>query len=626
MAQAVRRWFETGQAFGFKNSPTLILHNLLQKEETHVYERGPDVAWEPFKIDRNNTAEVRQEAISLLKEFALAVGSDSAVEAVHELGAALSVPVRCFPSDETIDKYVQWQSEHLQVLDALDQIIRNSSSKLVSLEAERKIRSHLPYIRSKETLKRCQEILEGAANDLETRLTKAIISGLFEGISTNWRREEKKTHKSYQDLAFDIIRELTPQQTVDKINAILNECQEKKRNTNAQHFLVILCQSDSEYAWAMCEILLAAPFNLLKWHIPALLSPLRKVAPEKARTAINGLFTGDLQSKQILSYAFASWDWLESRIDFEVEIFRALCREADGDIKRWSAHSLIRMALHGHPKVAQIVLKDLLPGSDPSVPAEIYAMFDDKHGYDPAGLSNEDLLELVRRLENVPKIDEYGIVGFLSMALRRIPEAVVELFLLRIEAHAQNKLTVQPIPYHLFDEASDHFNHCNDIKGLCLMVATAAKTFDGGFDHYAILFREVSCNFGSAGRNVLLALGAQSLEDFALMCRLLKSAPRHLLFDDHAFIKQLIEFAEKFGTDHVDLLCRSVVIVATAGVRERAHGKPAESDEELQAEALKIAALYAPGTVMNELYSVISGQASRNIESDLQWDEEHDYA
>jgi hypothetical protein len=267
-------------------------------------------------------------------------------------------------------------------------------------------------------------------------------------------------------------------------------------------------------------------------------------------------------------------------------------------------------------------------GRSSKVADEVLAMFMHGDSLSFGSLGESTVLALVDRLERCPTIENHWIQEFLAEASRVAPSRVLQLLIKRIER--DEKLVsrdFQPMPY-LWDEkprlkfrqGNDLPVHLRTIREWLLVAPRNTATMFWG----PKLYRSVAIDYDQV---VLDDLSAWTMsgdaEQLDVIARLLSEAPRGFVFDQRAFVVELLEHAATVNKASLDGMRAALWQSAISGMRHGVPGQPFREDEVRRDRAVEALQLTSRRSAAWLFFDRLKHGAERDIKHKEEREEEY---
>lgn len=281
------------------------------------------------------------------------------------------------------------------------------------------------------------------------------------------------------------------------------------------------------------------------------------------------------------------------------------------------------------PEIVGMVM-DVEWSDDVGMAETICEIFDPRHGIDPAQLLDEQVDELLRRIERLPTLSghRYGVHQFISYASGRRPESTVRMLLERVrkadttDPGTWREERYKPIPYA--------------IEGLQLSgLAESSMYLD-----LLRMIRDAMLDYGVAGRYWLRHLfrvavpdinaGLPVLREFVVSgdpariqaaAYLLREFDHAAIFDLPEFVGDLLDAASAVSSDCKRITESELYALAISGVYSGTPGMPAPRHLEDRRRAQELAEQFSDRPLLVDFYTGLIRHANECIERErLDWE------
>ncbi len=249
-------------------------------------------------------------------------------------------------------------------------------------------------------------------------------------------------------------------------------------------------------------------------------------------------------------------------------------------------------------------------------------------GVSPDELNDNDLKTIlfkstgIRKLEN----DLYHLDEFLGYCSSRIPEAVVDFLLERLDIAEEKKKTSdgesQPLPYLGFHHGLKDIPSSPNYKDILRKVRDRALDSK---DYFWLpkLFAELSDGFSSVCLEVLDEwIESDDVKKIQGVGLLLKDAPPGFVFSHSEFVSRLIEKSYEVGEDCYRAVTSNLSSPANFEGGTGISGQPMPQDVKLRDQAKELSQKFPMGSPTQQFYFSLWEHAKSSIRNSLARDEE----
>lgn len=280
VVEAVGRQIVTPDAHDHAHSLFTILNGVLQKSAHTSHSEGHRIVSRAFVVSRENTAQVRAEALRLVMSGALSERLSVSLKAIQSLKIALQDPAAYYDMVITNEVLEEWEPDTLEVLDLFDELIGKTTRPLIHLEIIEAIRWHAHLHKLPSVRQRALEVLSHIPETHDLCLMRALTNGydFYTGLNdsdlnASYEARQKEISDARQ-LAVDEFLGRFPDavEGMQQLNYLLMEIAEATdKQPQPWAFLQQLAGTDMNYAAAMCEAIMESPESILAPHLADLL-------------------------------------------------------------------------------------------------------------------------------------------------------------------------------------------------------------------------------------------------------------------------------------------------------------------------------------------------------------------
>ena len=222
-----------------------------------------------------------------------------------------------------------------------------------------------------------------------------------------------------------------------------------------------------------------------------------------------------------------------------------------------------------------------------------------------------------QQLRITPSIEDYSITEFLSDVSTREPKAVLELLKNRIEYEETKPRgkEFRSLPFHW--EHRLHFRGQANFQQLLREIRdwiaekpdSWVRSMEG-----AKLFQGVAGEYNDPIIEVLEeAIYSGLPNQLEAAARILREAPKDLVWNNVRFIENILEAAKKLGEEKLRSVGSNLISSVESDVRSGKLGEPFQADIQQREKALKMAESLTPGSLIEKFYRTLAESAERNI-------------
>lgn len=623
---------DTGQSGTGEQSAFGVLRAALATEGHTMESRGHSIVMSGFGVRRDAVASLRLTIIDFLRRQLGAADLQAAIQAAGALEDALRYPHGLFGRVPTEEERRSWSAEFIETLRKIRSMVKAGNlDPFVTIRLQRTINWHAHFA-GPPTGEEARAVLDGIPQTLAYRVSLALADGWghlsersddIEKAMTVWQEEQKR-------IGSDLI--LAFPNAADTL-AFLRERLRTLRSiegggSSPEIFVRMLSETHPELAGAICESVITDPGDPFRDVFGGALYQFAMARRERALVlARAALDLGDVVIARSVSGAYGARLHSRERIQSEeralaerlvrsdddftaMAIIRGIAAQAAAD-RSWTLATLLAAPIDRSPKIAD----------------EVFCMFTHPGELPFKSLGEPTVLACIDKLAACPSIENHWVEEFLAAASRTVPSRVIQFMIERIERDAGGSVReFQPMPYLWdehprlkFRETADLAAHLKTIREWLLSTRkNMAKTFWG-----PKLYRSVAVDYDQV---VLADLDAWmksgDAEKLAVVARILSEAPQGFVFDQRAFVVELLEHAATVSQKCLDGLSSALWGSAISGMRHGVPGEPFPEDETRRNRSAEALAQMSRQSPAWSLFNSLKRDAERDITHKQQEDEE----
>jgi hypothetical protein len=310
--------------------------------------------------------------------------------------------------------------------------------------------------------------------------------------------------------------------------------------------------------------------------------------------------------------------------DGEVALVRRLLADPDPDVRTAAVHGLRRVAAF-RPREAIDLARAVDVSVDSRIVKELCHLADPHWQGVPEAFTDGDITAFLERIEGIEDID-HGIAGFLKFACGRVPHAVLDMFFRRIERQEREGYWsgYQPVPFQALHDTFSLLAGTERHREVLRRIRDHSLGKRGlALSLLAELYRDASQHYGPTGIEVLADwLLHGDAEQMKAAAALLEEATSRFVFDYLELVSGVLDRAEGFGDGWTQRLGFVFYRIATSGMRSGTPGQPFPQDIKLRDRCQELLPRLRKGSPVSELFQDVLRTAERNIEEEIQEDDE----
>jgi len=630
LLDSVERWLKEPDAHKHIHSPLDVLDPLLAKEGDSSRSRGHGIVFRPFAVSFENTKGIREKAISLLSSCLESDSTKVILRALKSLTNTLNPPHGLFGRIISDEEIAQWLPEQITALEAIESLAKRTRDPIIHLQIASVLKWHAKRNRQKDMREKASKILKSITDSFDLRVHRCI----WYRYDRDWDDEDyeeyqKRVKDEIKITAAEIIKKYGDGQRIFKnLDEILNRFKECEISVMPGQLLYEISIIDYELAIEISNIIISTPSSPLSGHLISILSGIREKSKSKALDIIKSAISGkDTMLCSSIAYGYSWGGWASSIEDNEIEIIRDLLGHSDQNVKRHTIESL-----RNFPKdkidIAILLGIEVQIDDNEQLAEVLCGILDNEHGIPPDALTNDQLISFLTKLERINKIDDslYHLDKFLWYCSNRVPEAVVELLIKRLDIAEgfEKEKDFQPLPYLRFRHGFPGISSSSNYRDILKKVREHALN-PKPHEYFWIpkLFLEISGGFSLTCIDVLREwIESEDKEKIEAVAYLLKDAPPGFVFSHSELTSALLENSYKINEDCYQNVRSELFCSAISGTRTGSPGQPMPQDVRQRDQAEEMLKKYPAGSPTYKFYYSLLKHAENEIKDQLARDEE----
>jgi hypothetical protein len=626
VAGAVRRWLRCHPVEPGRPSPLQFLQPLLAKSGTFHEQDGPRLRICSFGIDSASVAEVRREAIAVLRNSLRSPDLVTILGAVSVLGGALHGPLPYLNMEFGEEQLAQWEPEQLEIISILDEFLKTGPHPLVQVHIVQELAQRVRYDRSEAVCRRAREASNSAEESYELNITRLLVPRL-----TDWDSLVEDDNESPTDRRNDALtrirervvpefwsRNETAESALAELDARFSDVQIHERDADLRHLGFYLLASSPDRAEGIASAILANPDRPSAVCFGNCLEVMERDDPNLAlRWLTVGLESGNDLIGRIVANHFRWRRVPSSPAPQEVELIGRLLNHQDEFIK-CNAVGALRNLILRDARLRLDLARQVEVGSSDSLASELCAVLEPTSGLTEEAITDDDYRAVLSKLDAVNNLN-HQVFEFLSRAAARLPNEVIGLILRRINrADFRSNPDYRPIPYGGLPGIFTSLEGTAAQAPLLRQVRDQALT-DGSIRHMdlARLFQCLSNNFGATGLEVLREwIDSADATKVVAPARFLQEARPSFVFDNIEYVEHALEQAERLGSECYRKTGSAFYFSAVGGPKQGVAGEPYPQDIHRRDRARATLEGLVPGTPIYQLFDDVRRHAERDIENE----------
>ena len=403
--------------------------------------------------------------------------------------------------------------------------------------------------------------------------------------------------------------------------------QQPREHSSVAVFVSVLTESRPQLAAVICEAVLNDARVALRDIFGQSLYQLSKVDPSRAlKLAKQALGLSDIYLQRDVAWAYGARlgsanvlpeerafveKLVQNSDDFTViQVLQGVSGQAATE-RSWTIATLLGAPIERSARIGD----------------EVFGSFARPNGISLDSLDDAMLGNFLKKLAACPSLDNHWIGEFLQHAALKIPGPLVQVFIDRIDKDGgDTERSFDPAPFSLGSHTRLDFRadpqfhlHLKAVREWLLAAPRTAAMIVYGPKLYAAIAREFD--------QVVLAdldawVKSGDAKKLAVIGRILSDAPPGFVFDQKAFVVDLLERAAGVSKECVDGLSSSLWSSAISGVRHGTPGTPFPEDEARRDRSTEVLTQVPRNSPAWSLYNSLRQNAEVDIRHKHEEDEE----
>lgn len=629
---AVERWLKEPDAHAHKQSLLDLLDPLLAKEGDTARIRGHNIVSIPFVINFEKTKRIRKKAISLLSDCVQSPSTKLVLRALKSLINSLNPPHGLFGRTVSESEINQWLPEQIEILEIIENLIKNTRDPIILIQITSDLQWHIKLNHQRIVTEKADSIIKAIPQSFDLRITRAI----WNRYDRDWNGEDYDKHQErvkneVKQVVIEFLEQYNDGKKIfDFLNKLLSQFQNCGIQAQPGYFLYLLATNNCKLSIEVCEHMISQPSSPLSIYLNSLLSGIRENSSTKAIALIKlAIETKDSILYSSIAQGYARDGWA-STIEFqEIVVIETLLKHPDKPVKHRIIAALGRFPDDKKDMAIRLAFSTAIE-DDEELANTLCGIFDSKYGISPEQLKTEDLEAMLSKLAGIKKLENnlYNLDRFLGYCSSRIPEAVIEFFLKRLDIAEENKMIsgdkYQPLPYGDFHyglkEISSSPNYIDLLRKVRERALDPTST-----DYFWIpkLFADISSDFSLTCIGVLDEwVNSGDIKKIQAVGLLVEGMPSEIIFSHADFISRLLERSFTTSIDCSRSVENNLILLAFSGGKSGVAGQPMPQDEKIRNLSKDLSGKFPQGSVTQRFYIELARRAEASIRDCLARDEE----
>ena len=629
---AIEIWLKEPEVHEHIHSLLDVLDHLLAKEGESVRYQVCSIVSISFPLSFETTKTIREKAISLLSDCTKSQLAKLILRVLKSLIGALYPPRGLFGRVVSDDEIDRWLPEQMRILEVIENLVKNTKDPVIHIQVASDLQWHAKHSKQKAIADKADSIIKSIPDSFDLRITRAMWNQYDEDWDDeDYDRHQERVKEEMAQVATEFLDRFDEERAVfDFFNDIMRNFQNCGIQAQPDYFLYLLSATDCKLSIELCEHIISHPSSPLAIYLSSLLSGIREKNPNKAIELIGlAVETEDKTLCFSVAHGYAHAGWGSSIEDDEISVIETLLIYPDMSVKCRATEALGRFPDAKRDKTIQLVLS-INMGDDEKLADTFCGIFNSEHGISPDELNDTDLKTILLKLTRIRRLDDhlYHIDKFLGYCSSRIPEAVVDFLLERLDISEKEEKTsddeFQPIPYSGFrhglkdiPSSPNYEDIIRTVRGRALNPTAIDRSW------LPKLFAELSGDFSSTCLEALDEwIESNDIKKIQGVGLLVKDAPPGFIFSHPEFVSRLIEKSYITGEDCYRTVTSNLSTSATCGVRSGISGQPMLEDVKLRDRAKELSQKFPRGSPTQRFYHSLWEHAKSSICDSLARDEE----
>jgi len=617
--------------------PYSILEKLLETE-SHISEAREKykITMIPVFTNLEVVKPIRENIFDFLLEKLDEDNLDEAIRALKVIDVGLSGPRAILGATVVEEKIKEWINDVLPIYEKLKiRVESDNYDPIILVKLRESIFWESQHGRD-EIKSKAKEIIDALPSSYEERYTRALFDDygrFFERLDQGIEEVRKRWEAWLKDVAKETFEKSGNNTEVlldleTSVTQIANL--ETSKSVSHNHFIRALIEENQKFAEELCNHVVKQPDSILLNYCSIALPYLFRNDREKANETFADILDSDSE-KLISQLGFAiSWGMTSEEVNDEnvFKILSELLSSNNINIKLSAVNALRRLSSINKSRALQLALSVEIDGST-KLAEEIFTEF--IHGeLDIKDLSHAKILEILRRIENCPSIDEYYTNLFLIELSKQFPLDILDLFIRRIEKRENiYNNDFKPIPHNFDRRPNFLFHESNDylmtLNHFVKWFRTDSDGWEKGYFGSQIFGILANTTMGNASVMTVLnnLIDEDTKESIELVAELVSELPESFIYENTDFLAILLDKSARKGRETFRIVSSRLMKPVITGMRSGTPGQPFPQDIKMQEKAIQIRTGLKRNSHIDKFFEGIQKHAEGNIErsalDDLDW-------
>lgn len=643
---AAEEWLDAGDAFDREPKRCLIdvVEPILKKSAESSYTEGHTSTIAPFVVNRESRyiRSLRKRAFRFIQDYSTSPEASlwSALRVLKIYIDMLSGPTPMVNMDITSENRKQFDPERVWALGGIQKLREQWDSPVLDLAIVRRLYWHAEHGRI-QRLRRGHRCLKEIVGEIEPSFEFRLARCLQKSI--NFRMPDTEDHpEGFEQHAVEsaTLRRGTVQDFLERfsepddgarqIESRLSQLDDLRdvltqSPPDPGSFLQYLTDEDSGYGAQLIRYAIKNPDSYIASNVGEMISTLGQTEADQAFQLIQEAVEVDDTLARSVAQSHEAWH--EIAQDQNVDMWGKVLRHPSRKVRLAALRALKSLALDG--KVAPVFqhAPRTLVNDDLRVADKLFSLFDG-HAIDPDDLDDTQIEALLDKLETVSHLDKHWVRSFLDHASHRVPEAVFELLIERLEVAKESEVGYHMIGPGRIEESQspeklNGLRECGEYENMLREVRSYFLSDDVSLHMAMNLFLSLSNGLDETSLEVLTEwIESGNEEKMKAVSRIFRKAAYDFTLENTDFVQDVLEKTKSHSREMLQRFKSVLHASAALGSRSGIPHHPFPKNQRLKDEAREIADDLPAWSVACEFYEELSQRAEKRIEENLRRDEE----
>jgi hypothetical protein len=633
--ETLEQMFKRADVHEHRNSLLDVIDPLLAKEGHSTTSRGHNFVLNSFSVPIQGVKHIRKRIFQLLNDIAKGSSLRLQLRVFETFSKALSSMRGVAGLKITPEMQASWQSDEQLVLKHIAEFSQDADP-VIAFKLRPKLNWFIYRSKNTKSQKLAHDIVANLPSRSDASLTAVLMMNshvkdndppsIGEDPIESYNRKDLENQEFIIETAKILLKQyLNPRELWDFINEEADRLQAGDVELSAGSLLYQFAFQQTQMATELCNLAIQNPQSILSSHFNFLLFGLKVTEPirsfEIARRAAS---TGNVVLCRCVATMF-SWNHLnESFVSDEIDIMHLLGKHPDTRV-RAKILAGARVLGRSQPDRAISLAFEIELAGEVELAEEFALLFDDQFGIPINTVSDAALIRALENLIPVRNLEDYHVQKFLAGITNRLPVAVVEMLVARIELEDGSiEAGYRPLPISGFSDypltglvGSEQLKILRFLRDRIMQTKSIIKY------HLKDLYWEVSHDSSNVGIDILEEwINSGDSKKLETIGTLLGKASNHFLFEKVDFVTKLLENSFDIGQECYEKIRSRLFCAAWTGERHGNAGEPFAEDVALRDNAHRVLEQLTRGTRTYSFYKDLEDGTIREIKNHLARDEE----